>query len=125
LPITYQKLNAECDDQARVPNTTFASPAISGASRSARSAARYSRSASRTAAYSPVADASAVRIGVLVPQLLLVRAQHARVQQQLDHLSHAHGKRCREHVLDRREDRGLLVEDRHENRECAHELGCA
>lgn len=33
-----------------------------------------------------VADASAVRIGVLVPQLLLVRAQHARVQQQLDHL---------------------------------------
>jgi transposase len=33
-----------------------------------------------------VADATAVRVGVLVPQLLLVRAQHAGVQQQLDQL---------------------------------------
>ena len=68
FPITYQKLKAVWEAQARVPKTTVASPETRGFTTGARSKAWYSRSASRIAAYSPVAWPSAVRIAAPFPR---------------------------------------------------------
>src|SRR6266566_1457431 len=69
LPSTYQKLNAECDLNARIPNTASASPRWSGSSNNGMSEGEYSRSPSRTVLKVPRASASAVRSAAPFPRL--------------------------------------------------------